>query len=88
MKGLSFPDEIENALSSLIELARRAIDGTVPPLFVDDTNQVQDSERYKLFYFTTSNPDAPACTDYCPIFTSKTLRTVVAKIKTWLEPYP
>ena len=56
--------------------------------FADDANVLKDSERYKLFYFTTSNPDAPACLDKCSIFTSKTLKTVVAKIKTWLEPYP
>jgi len=34
---------------------------------------------------TTNNPDAP-CTDECPIFTSKTLNAVIAKIKTWLNP--
>ena len=32
----------------------------------------------------TSNPNAP-CTDYCPIFTSKTLNTLLAKIKTWVS---
>ena len=26
------------------------------------------------------------CTDECPIFTSKTLNTVVAKVKTWINP--
>ena len=33
----------------------------------------------------TNNPNAP-CTDECPIFTSKTLNTVLTKIKTWLNP--
>ncbi len=30
--------------------------------------------------------DNPVCTDQCPIFTSKTLQTVLAKIKTWINP--
>jgi len=32
----------------------------------------------------TSNPNAP-CTDNCPIFTSKTLNTLLAKLKTWVS---
>ena len=39
MRGLSLPDKIEDALSSLAELVRRAVDGTVPPMFVDYENQ-------------------------------------------------
>ena len=49
------------------------------------TSYVQDSylDKKLEFKILTNNPNAP-CTDSCPIFTSKTLNTLLAKIKTWI----
>jgi len=39
VNSIALPSRIDDALSALIELVRRAIDGTVVPLVVDTSNQ-------------------------------------------------
>ena len=39
MKALALPNDPKYLLPILVELLRRAVDGTVPPLFVDYDNQ-------------------------------------------------
>lgn len=39
MKSISLPANITDAMSALSEIVRRAVDGTVSPLFVDESNQ-------------------------------------------------
>ena len=39
MISIALPNETEGLLGALLEIVRRAIDGTVPPLVVDQTNQ-------------------------------------------------
>ena len=49
--------------------------------FADDSN----SQVTKQINLLTNNADAK-CKDDCPIFTSKTLNTLLARIKTWIIP--
>ena len=67
MKSISLPDKVENALSALVELARRAVDGTVKPLFVDYDNQRVGAN--------TSAPDHPLCVSSTAGFHSDILVT-------------
>ena len=39
MQSISLPNKVEDLLGVLSDLARRAVDGTVTPLFVDSANQ-------------------------------------------------
>ncbi len=48
---------------------------------VEDTN----TDNTLSVLITTNNANPP-CTDECPIFTSKTLNTLLARVKTWITP--
>ena len=39
MIPISLPNSVDGLLGALLEIVRRAIDGTVPPVIVDQTNQ-------------------------------------------------